>query len=413
MTNLNVLQPGDPQGLNRLNANFQYLQDKTNALQEPPAVVASQAEMLALNAAVGNVAIRTDITDASNQFILTALPASDIDNWMQLPMPVSPVNSVNGQTGNIILDASQIVDPNTGLSLSESAEGTNIALLQADRLYAGQDLGVKFATEIAESPFSGNIWTWIQNRIRTGNYSGIHVSDFITFTANGGTVRSEVAGINTYTRSGTPVIGNHIDFISRDLFPGSGAMYNFANYNNGTTVSPSPWLASNLFAWLNSVDMQVPNSASAPPLMTTVSYSANGVWNTLPAALQEVIVQKVALIPSRYLSGNRLTDDNSWAVREIGRLWLPSEMEVYGTTVWGSNLSPNQGWSSGGCVQYPIFANNMKRAKVLGPGARSMWWLLNARGGDAFSICAVNESGFAFNWNPNSALRFPLCFRIA
>jgi hypothetical protein len=100
---------GGPMGLNHLNANLRYLEDKTNAIQAPPSVVHSQAEMLALDAIVGNIAIRTDITDASNQFILTALPAGFLDNWMQLPMPVSPVKSVNGKTGNVIIEAADLL----------------------------------------------------------------------------------------------------------------------------------------------------------------------------------------------------------------------------------------------------------------------------------------------------------------
>ena len=206
---------------------------------------------------------------------------------------------------------------------------------------------------------------------------------------------------------------NHIDFISRDLWPDT-VQYNLANFNNGTTVSPNPWLASNLFAWLNSLNMQVPNTAAATPGMATVNYTTTGVWDKLPAQLQAVIVQKVALLSRRFTAGQLLIDDNSWDWREIGRLWVPSEMEVYGANAWGTNLSPNQGWSVGGHVQYPIFANNMKRVKGAGDGgARSGWWLLSVRGGNSTTACPVSSYGHAHSRDASHALRAPLCFRIA
>jgi uncharacterized protein YxeA len=69
--------------------------------------VASQAAMLALpNAERGDIAIRTD---NSTVFILSATPASTIDNWKQIVLPVS-VLSVNGQTGAVTLTTSNIAE---------------------------------------------------------------------------------------------------------------------------------------------------------------------------------------------------------------------------------------------------------------------------------------------------------------
>ena len=411
----NPILPNDPQGLNRLNANFEYLNDKTSALQQPPYVVSSQATMLAISdAVVGNIAIRTDITGESNQFMLTALPASTLANWMQLPMAVSPVNSVNGQTGNVVLDASDILDSGTGQNISQSAGKANVAVLQADRLYPGADLAIKFAAEIATPAFNGNVWAWIQSRIRSGNYTGIHVNDFITFTAAGNTVRAEIAGINTYTLSGSPEVSNHIDFISRDLWPDT-IQWNLVNFNNGTTVSSSPWLASNVYAWLNSLSMQVPNSAAATPGMTNVNYTTTGVLDKLPAALRAVIVQKQALLPTRFSSGNLLMDDNSWTRRDAGLLWLPSEVEVYGTTVWSGAAPPKQGWNFGSYLQYPIFAQSMKRIKGLGHnGVRSRWWLCSVAGASV-RVCGVGYAGSPADWlaSATDVIRAPICFRIA
>lgn len=68
-------------------------------------VVNSESAMLALNAQVGDVAVRTDL---SKTFILKTEPASNLSNWQELLTPVSPVQSVNGKTGAVILSKNDI-----------------------------------------------------------------------------------------------------------------------------------------------------------------------------------------------------------------------------------------------------------------------------------------------------------------
>lgn len=62
--------------------------------------VATQVAMLALDAQVGDVAIRTDV---SATFILTASPASTLANWKQIATPTDAVTSVNSKTGVVTL----------------------------------------------------------------------------------------------------------------------------------------------------------------------------------------------------------------------------------------------------------------------------------------------------------------------
>ena len=64
-------------------------------------VVSSDVDMLALSSAtVGSIAIRTDL---NKNYILTALPASTLENWVELLTPAAPVQTVNGYTGSINL----------------------------------------------------------------------------------------------------------------------------------------------------------------------------------------------------------------------------------------------------------------------------------------------------------------------
>jgi len=68
-------------------------------------VVNSQANMLALTAQVGDVAIRTDV---NKSFILTATPASTLGNWQELLTPTDAVLSVDGSTGAVSLSGTYL-----------------------------------------------------------------------------------------------------------------------------------------------------------------------------------------------------------------------------------------------------------------------------------------------------------------
>lgn len=81
-------------------------------------VVDSQAAMLALNAQVGDVAIRTDV---SKSFILQSLPASTVANWKELLTPDCKVISVNGKQGAVVLTGADI-----STSFTQAASRANV-----------------------------------------------------------------------------------------------------------------------------------------------------------------------------------------------------------------------------------------------------------------------------------------------
>jgi hypothetical protein len=78
--------------------------------------VSSQAQMLALTAQVGDMAIRSDLNKA---FILKEEPASTLANWLEILTPVDQVLSVNGQTGAVSLSTANISE-NTNLYFTEA-----------------------------------------------------------------------------------------------------------------------------------------------------------------------------------------------------------------------------------------------------------------------------------------------------
>lgn len=344
-----------------------------------------------------------------------------------------------------------------------------IVSTDGDQLYPGVDLTQKFALEIAQY---SDAWQWIKARIKAKNYAGLHVRDYIPWrTTDNKRIVSRIAGINTYKRYGDQEVPDHIDFISKDLWPVLHVM-NPVNYNNGVipienlsgdgattafvltnemagiatvtiggtattaysydvdahtitfeeapttgtnnivvtgTGSEYPWLAADLYLYLNSLKGHVPAGTSKNPPVKLVDYTNDGVWSKMPDELKAVIVTKRLLLPKRYSASGVLSNNNSWGWTNAGKLWIPSEVEVYGCGVWGNN-----GYDKGGFVQYPIFSCNMDRVKGLGDGGgRATWWLMSAYVGNTSIFCYVSYSGYA-NIDLASAtwIGAPVCFRI-
>lgn len=334
--------------------------------------------------------------------------------------------------------------------------------------YDGVDLVAKFAGEISGYT---DPWAWIQARIRAGDFTGIHVNDYIPFTTtNNVALKACVGGINTYKGFGDTGVGNHIDFICRELWPTPKSV-NPINYNNGLipvetitsdgitteftltkemtaissvkqgstaltnysydastfkltftdapisgaitvtgTGTEHPWMASDLYLFLNSLAGQIPNSTGLNPAVKHVDYTQGGVYYYLPTALKNVIVEKRILLPKRYSASGLLSDDNSWGWDNIGKLWLPTEAEVYGIPVWGGK----GGYAVGGsAVQYPIFIGNMNRLKHRN-GGRYSWWVLSVYSGKTTHWCIISSYGSADDTHAsNTTIAAPVCFRIS
>ena len=303
-----------------------------------------------------------------------------------------------------------------------NGESNPVLGVDFDRYYEGQDLTVKWASEIAASPYNGDAWAWIRARIRAGNFLGVHTKDYIPIkTSNNVNLKAEVAGINTYTNYGDTAVGKHIDFICRELWP-TLHVINKVNYNNGVpaftpegaeeeiAAQEYPWLACDLYHFINSLSGYVPNEAKLNPAMVAVDYTADGIYYYLPEALKNVIVEKRAYLPKRYSASGLLSDDNAGGWTNIGKLWLPSESEVYGAPCWGGK----GGYSTmGNNVQYPIFAHNMTRLKYRS-GSRYRWWLLGSCSGSSAGWCYVHNNGNAdYYYASNTSVAAPVCFRVS
>ena len=319
--------------------------------------------------------------------------------------PDEVVTSVNGKTGDVELSAEDVgALPEDGKAKSASAadsavkatndkngnditktygllSDTQILLQQQQGIYKGRDLTVVFADEIKNY---SNEWAWIKARIKANNFNGIYICDYIPLTVDGETHQMQVAGIDTYYRTTDQGLGHHIDFISRDCYSQT-VQWNTTNNNNGNTTSEYPYMVSNLKTFLGTL------------------------YEKLPQAVKNVITEKRTLLEKRYSASGALTDSTGLGWDNMGKLWVPTEYEVFDSVVWGTPR-----WSAGQTVQYPLFANSYKnRIKGSGSdGGRCNWWLASVRSGGSAAACHVSDYGGAGGYDTSNASRAPLCFRI-
>lgn len=125
------------------------------------------------------------------------------------------VISTVGQNGTAGEAAETIIEAYTSDAVpSEPAPG----------VYQGKDLTVTCAREIRNY---ASVWEWIQARVTAGDYTNIHVGDYIPVSCSDSlntTINAVIMGINTYKgaydlfQSGSKV-PNHIDFMSDVYWP--------------------------------------------------------------------------------------------------------------------------------------------------------------------------------------------------
>lgn len=290
-----------------------------------------------------------------------------------------------------------------------------------DRLHEGVDLEIKFADEIAEA---GNVYTWLENRKNAGNFEGIHIGDYFHTSILAGTVAGysipaqnflcRIVGINTYKNCGDTPIGDMFYIISDQVID-TPIKWNPADNNNGTSNRNNPWLASAIYAVLNGVN-NYDNTSGYNKVVHGANASGKGILQLLPKDLQNVIKQKRGLLDKRYSASGLLTGGTNWAWEDMGKLWLPNEIEVYGCGI-RSNLCQTAGFwfpEAGLSIQFPWFANNCgHRIKKRSDGARCGWWLSSVAGNTSGYACHVNSNGNADSHACTYATIYaPLCFCI-
>ena len=311
----------------------------------------------------------------------------------------------------------------TNANVTEALSEAEILRQINNRIYTGRNLSTVFANEIS---LYTDAWSWIKARITAGNYAGLYVGDYIPLTINAGSIggvsiaqqtfQMQIAGIDTYYRCTDRDLGHHVDFISRELVDTStNPLWNPSNSNNGTANAPYPWLASNIYAWLNGVNNYTTSAYNN--MAHGGDYSSGGLLQLLPSSVQNLIITKRNLLDQRYSATATLTYSTSCNWQDMGKLWLPNEIEVYGTQI-RSNLGYGQEYWNPEAnigIAYPLFlGSGYQRIKYTSTGDRYGWWLSSSTAHDNTHCCHINMTGIASGLQAASTwLRVPICFRIA
>jgi hypothetical protein len=243
--------------------------------------------------------------------------------------------------------------------------------------YPGQSLATLLAGEVSGST---TIYDALHKRVQAANFSGMRVGDYIdvplvSASAITGqqSVRFLLAHFDPYYRCGDSAKGHHIAFIASapvavaktvtGVANDSYLMWNTANTNQGTADVKNPYLNSNLKAWEKLFEA------------------------CLPEGLTKYLLTQRVLLEERYSASGALSDSNSWSWQDTGKVWSPSEMEVYGCPVWGT-----KGYSVGFDCQFDLFRDTAHRLN----GTRYGWWLRSVMGGSSSSVCYVTTGGSAY-----------------
>ena len=257
--------------------------------------------------------------------------------------------------------------------------------------YGGRALSEAFSGEIGAT----NIYTWLKQRASAGDFDGMLIGDYVDVAVSQGTnvpsqtLRYQIAHFDPYYQCGDTPKGHHIAFVptAPATVQGDKAVntsylpWRASGNNNGSADEKHPYLLSTLHDW-----------------------EINDFLPALPAELRNVLMTQRVMLEERYSSSETLTESSGWSWVDLGKVWSPSEMEVYGCPVWGT-----KGYSVGFDCQFAIFTDTAARIN----GNRVTRWLRSVMGGSSSSACFVDGYGTAGNTSVSAGWVRPWpCFLI-
>lgn len=292
---------------------------------------------------------------------------------------VQAVDGINANdNGDVILNAVKYTSQTLNDGQQQQVR-TNIgaqASLVYNYTYNGVDLSQRFTADE------------LHQKVSSGDFSGIQNGDYWPITLNGtiydyagatektlsnAIIKLEVAGVNFYRQYGDTAVPNHLLLCSRDLLPWA-LMFRSENTTWYDTAATNPWLGSHLYQTLNNPSNGLLPLVAATGIGAYIYAGPNG--NGM-----------------RFLGetkGPTATTATGWAWADRGKIFLPSEREVWGGDTWNEH-----GYGGGLALQWPIFAGTMRHIiKGLGNGgSRHHWWCCSSNAGSSSHICDVSQNG--------------------
>ena len=283
--------------------------------------------------------------------------------------------NVNAERFSVGGTSYPIIDQTARTNAEAALAGSEYNRLALIGKYGGQSIATLLAGEIG----GGTVYDALHKRIAANNFAGLRVGDYLDVplvsasgVAGQQSVRFVIAHIDPYLYCGDSSKGHHIAFVASapvavaktvaGVANDSFLMWNTTNTNQGTADQKNPYLGSNLKAWETAFEA------------------------CLPEGLTKYLLTQRVLLEERYSASGPLSDSNSWGWQDIGKVWSPSEMEVYGCPVWGT-----KGYSVGFDCQFDLFRDTAHRLN----GTRCPWWLRSVVGGSSSGVCDVSYNGNA------------------
>lgn len=275
----------------------------------------------------------------------------------------------------------------------------NMASRPINGSYSGRNLKTYFGTaaNLEDAIESGDF-----SHIATGDYWPLVIAGtFKDYAANANktineTFIMEIAGINHYWRygeSGAGVNHNHLAMISRDTIP-----FNLQYRSEASTwydeTTQNPWTGSHLFQTLNNATDGLVALILASELGQFIYTGPNG------KGMRSLMETKA----------KGATAASSWAWKDRGILFIPTEKEYWGNETWAEH-----GYGGANALQFELFAGSRKHlSKGLGNGgSRATYWSESSNSGGADNACLVGRSGHpSTNSTADTGISAPLCFLL-
>lgn len=367
----------------------QMVRNRSDSITDPDNVIPSVADILA------QYGLMKEGTEAANAAAQSANAAASSANTAagKANTAASSANTAAGRAEN----AAQNWESGTAANALRlgGVEASNYALKAPNNYaYDGRDLSAIFTA------------AQLHTAVAAGDFTNIRVGDYWPITLNGtiydyagavektlsnASIKLEVAGVNFYRQYGDTAVPNHLLFCSRDLLPWT-LMFRSENTTWYDAEATNPWLGSHLYQTLNNPSNGLLPLVAATDIGAYIYAGPNG--NGM-----------------RFLGetkGPTATTATNWAWADRGKLFLPSEREVWGGDTWSEHS-----YGGGLALQWPIFAGTMRHIiKGLGNGgSRDSWWCCSSNAGSSGHICYVLNGGLPDRYGATSTwVGAPVCF---
>ena len=236
----------------------------------------------------------------------------------------------------------------------------------AANIYPGRDIATIEALQ-GELDEYGSVRALLNARAMAGDFRHLRPGDFTKMTHTSGKTWEVCIGeFDPYFNMSDQPLPHHIGMVYREGWT-SNVQWNTTNNNNGTAAEQNPYLASNIYKYINST-----------------------VLPEVPADWKANMLDFRTLAETRYQASGALTTSPGFTWKSNGKLFLFSETEVYGSPAFGT-----QGYSQGMDRPWTFFKNVENRVCKVN-GERVHWWLRVVVAGSSTYVCYVYNTGHAY-----------------